>query len=140
LMAVMQRVNSITLNAGRLCLMGMSAEIIAIGPFSADIADALSYPAHYYANTRPGAVVITSLFSWMPGSSSSCDFARYLGISDPWDFNQHKIEPSGVDLAGLRSFLETLGNSEDSRDYGSEMLRFVRLRDRGFAFYFVPNG
>jgi len=92
--------------------MGMSAEIFAIGPFSADIADALSYPAEHYNNTRAGVPVVTSLFTYMPGSSSSREFAGLLGITDPWDFNQHKLRASVVDIAPLKTFFGTLHGSE----------------------------
>jgi len=115
----------------------MSAEILAIGPFSADIADALEYTAEHYARTRPGVTVFVSLFSVMPGSSTSHAFAEQLGIDDAWDFNQHKIEPARVDLDGLRAFLATLHESEE---YLPDIERFVRLRDKKFDFYFRPNG
>jgi len=117
--------------------MGMSAEILAIGPFSVDIADALEYPAEHYARTRPGVTVFAYLFSVMPGSSTSRSFAEKLGIDDAWDFNQHKIDPAGVDLEGLRAFLCTL---QDSADYLRDIPRFVRLREKKFDFFFRPNG
>ena len=117
--------------------MGMSAEILAIGPFSADIADALEYPADLYARTRPGVTVFAYLFSVMPGSSTSHTFAGHLGVDDAWDFNQHKIDPARVDLDALRAFLATL---HDSADYLPDVERFVRLRDKRFDFFFRPNG
>ena len=117
--------------------MGMSAEILAIGPFSADIAGALEYPADLYARTRPGVTVFAYLFSVMPGSSTSHAFAEHFGLDDAWDFNQHKIDPVRVDLDALRAFLGTL---EDSAHYLSNVERFVRLRDKKFDFFFRPNG
>jgi len=117
--------------------MGMSAEILAIGPFSAEIADALEYPAEQYARTRAGVAVFAYLFSVMPGSSTSHAFAEHLGIDNAWDFNQHRIDPAGVDLDRLRAFLGTL---QDSADYLKDIERFVRLRDKKFDFFFRPNG
>ena len=117
--------------------MGMSAEIIAIGPFSADIADALEYPADLYARTRPGVIVFAYLFSMMPGSSASQALAAQFGIDDAWDFNQHNIDPARVDLDALRGFLSTL---HEPQDYLADIDRFVRLRDKKFDFFFRPNG
>lgn len=62
--------------------MGMSADILAVGPYSDDIADALEYPREMYAQTKPGVPVVTSLFG-MFGSSMSREFASHLGITDP---------------------------------------------------------
>jgi hypothetical protein len=119
-----------------LSVMGMSAEIMAIGPFSADIADALEYPVETYARTRPGVTVFAYLFSVMPGSSTSRAFAEHLGIDDAWDFNQHKIDAGRVDLDALRAFIGPLLGPDSLAD----IERFVRLRDKGFEFFFRPNG
>jgi hypothetical protein len=117
--------------------MAMSADILAIGPFSADIAETLEYGSDRYVSTQPGVTVITYLFE-MPGTSSSYEFARLLGITDPWDFNQHKIDPWRVDLDGLRRFL--LGLHElDAEEYMSDLEHFQRLRERQFDFHFRLN-
>jgi hypothetical protein len=115
----------------------MSADILAIGPFSADIIDTLEYPDEFYAQTRPGVPVITYLFDYMPGSSTSREFATHLGITDPWDFNQHKIDALRVDLDALRGFLVGLHEPDV---YLSDLEFFVRLREKHFDFYFRPNG
>jgi hypothetical protein len=115
----------------------MSAEILAMGPFSVDIADALEYPANLYAGTRPGVTVFAYLFSMMPGSSTSHALAEHLGIGDAWDFNQHKIDPARANLDALRAFLGTL---DDSADFLRDVERFIRLRDKNFDFFFRPNG
>ena len=117
--------------------MGMSADVIAIGPFSEDIADVLGYPAEDYARTRPGVRVVTCLFAeGMSGTTTSRMLAERLGIDDPWDFNQHEFDPAGVDLDGLRAFL---GAMEYAEDYLPDIDRFRRLRDKGFAFFLRPN-
>jgi len=117
--------------------MGMSAEILAIGPFSKDVADILSYPANQYAGTRPGVSVVTHLFMYIDVNSACYDFAKCLGISDAWDFNQHKIDPAKVDLDALRRLLDTFVGGED---FVCDIDRFIRLRDNHFDFYFMPNG
>lgn len=107
--------------------MGMSADILAIGPFSADIVDTLEYPADFYSQTRPGVPVVTYLFDCMPGSSTSREFASHFGISDPWDFNQHKIDPFRVNSDALRRFLVEFHEPDV---YLRDLEFFVRLRDR----------
>jgi hypothetical protein len=85
----------------------------------------------HWATRRCGRFGITH------GSTASRAFASYLGITDPWDFNQHKLVPSNVDVDGLRAFLETLQGSEELM---SDLEAFLALRDAGFDFYFRPNG
>ena len=119
--------------------MGMLANILAIGPFSHDIADTLEYPAEFYASTRPGAPVIAYLFyGRMTGNTASSQFAAYLGITDPWDFNQHKVDPAWVDVDGLCSFLD--GFYEDENSLRGDSQSFLRLWEKRFDFYFRPNG
>ena len=76
--------------------MGMSAEIIAVGPFSPEVAGFLGYPARLYANTREGAIVTCRLFRIAEGSTLSRQLAALLGVSDAWDFNQHQIDRTMV--------------------------------------------
>lgn len=114
--------------------MGMCAVVIAIGPFSRSVADFLGYPAELFANTREGAVVTAHLFGILEGSGLSRQFALLLGISDPWDFNQHQIEPSSVDGAGLESFAEAYP------DYADDVGSLRALLSAGFALHFRPEG
>ena len=81
--------------------MGMFAEILAIGGFKPELAPRLEYPVGYYAGTEPGTIVIRTLFGIHEGSSASRRFAQFLGIDDPWDFNQHKIDAQRIDFDGL---------------------------------------
>ena len=118
--------------------MGMSADILAIGPFSTAVVAALEYPDDFYANTQPGVPVITYLFDFMPGSSTSREFASHLGITDAWDFNQHKVDPSRVNMDGLRLFLA--GLNEPDATYLRDLEFFQLLREQKFDFYFRPNG
>ncbi|MGK3990279.1 hypothetical protein WME99_44960 [Sorangium sp. So ce136] len=114
--------------------MGMCAEVIAVGSYSAGIADVLDYHRDRYATTREGAVVTRRLFGIGEGSGLSREFAALLGIMDPWDFNQHEIDPSRVDVPGLREFGRRYPDYED--DVGA----FEALCAAGFKFHFRPEG
>ncbi len=115
----------------------MFAEIVAIGPFCAEVADSLGYPIDVFKTTRNGTTVPTEPFGIVEGSGTSREFAKCLGITDPWDFNQHKIVPSKIDVEGLQKLLKTLRENED---YVRDLARLLVLRERGFEFFFRPNG
>lgn len=117
--------------------MGMAADLIAIGPFCREVESFLEYPAEFYAHTDEGTIVIHLLFGITHGSTASTAFAACLGITDPWDFNQHEVAPADVDLQKLRDFLLTL---QDGEDFLPDLEAFAALRAHGFAFYFRPNG
>jgi len=89
-----------------------------------------------YKNTPTGAPVLRELFA-MEGSDSSIKLARLLGISDVWDFDQHKIEARDVDIEGLRAFFGELEFADEMLD---NLATFKLLRDDGFDFYFRPIG
>lgn len=117
--------------------MSLCADIVAWGPYSPDIADYLEYPRDVYRSTKSGALVITELFGIVEGSSASKRFASLLGISDVWDFNQHKLDPEKIDAAALRLLFQEL----DKRDaYVKDLDALLTLRDHGFHFIFRPNG
>ncbi|MEG3998075.1 hypothetical protein, partial [Microcoleus sp. SVA1B1] len=122
------------LNSGVRCHMGMSAELIAIGPYSEEISEFLDYRAKYYSKIQPGAIVTRRLFGIVEGSTLSREFAALIGISDPWDFNQHKVLLSRLDNEGLRRF------SEIYSDYAQDYKAFEALRYAGFEFHFRPEG
>jgi hypothetical protein len=117
--------------------MGMAADIIAIGPFSLAVVACLEYPPEHYKGTREGSPVIAQLFGITHGSSASREFARCLGITDPWDFNQHKINPLAIKREPLRAFFSSL---HDGDDFLRDLERLLVMRDEGFEFYFRPNG
>ncbi len=114
--------------------MGIYAEIIAIGPFSKDIIEYLEYGADCYSHTKEGAIVSQTLFGIVEGSSLSAEFAEILGISNPWDFNQHKIVNDDIDFKLLRKFINVYG------DYERDALKLEVLSKKGFDLHFVPNG
>jgi len=114
--------------------MGMCAQLVAIGPFSQEIACWLSYRAELYANTRHGTVVTHYLFGIGEGSTLSRQFAGLVGISDPWDFNQHQIDTSAVDWVGLKAF------AADYPHYDEDVEALAALSKAGFTFHFRPEG
>ncbi len=97
----------------------------------------LQYPPEFYESTTDGSPVIVDLFGVVEGTHVGREFAAHLGISDVWDFGQHKIDSNRADLASLRSLLGTLGDHEK---YLHDLERFERLRDLGYDFYFRPGG
>ena len=108
--------------------MGMNAEVIAIGTFQRSIVPYLQYPKEYYVNTRDGVRIAETVFFVESGSSESRQLAAGFGV-DPWDFNQHELDPARADIELLREM------------FGDEMVRsFEGLRDAGFSFFFLPNG
>ena len=112
----------------------LSGAITALGGFRSEIADLLDYPAGYYHTTPPDTPVHAQLFG-IDGTEATTEFARLLGISDPWDFNQHRVDPGRIDVGGLRAFL---GGLEGSADWLRQVESLVKLRDAGFVFYFRP--
>lgn len=114
--------------------MGMFAEIIAIGPFSPEVAGFLGYPSGLFANTKDGAVVTCRLFGIAEGSTLSRQFAALLGVADPWDFNQHEVDRSMINVPGLEAF------GQQYPDYEADVQALKALLSAGFAFHFRPEG
>lgn len=112
----------------------MSAEIIAIGPFSQEVAGCLGYPARLFTNTKSGAIVTCHLFGIVEGSTLSRHFSLLFGISDPWDFNQHQVDRNRVDVAGLEAF------GRQYPDYEADVEALKVLLKAGFDFHFRPEG
>ena len=76
--------------------MGMDADVIAIGPFKAEIKDYLDYPPHYYDEVPDGTKVLSTLFPCV-GVDQSNNLAEIFGF-DAWDFSKHLIDCSKIDL------------------------------------------
>jgi hypothetical protein len=114
--------------------MGMSAEIIAIGPFTNAVAELLDYRSELYAATLEGAIVSRRLFGIAEGSTVSREFAENFGINDPWDFNQHRIDSAKIDFVGLKKF------SEIYDEYADEIRILEVLVKSGFELHFRPEG
>ena len=114
--------------------MGMCAEIIAIGRFSRSVVQLMDYRPELYEATQEGARVTRRLFGVSEGSSVSREFAALLGVMDPWDFNEHMVDNTRIDEAGLRKF----GRRYQHYDEDVEIL--LALRDANFEFHFRPEG
>jgi hypothetical protein len=106
--------------------MGMSAKIMAIGPFSKELMEHLEYPPKFYSDTNDGAPIIRFLFEVYEGSSRSQELAGCFGI-EAWNFNQHHLDPYQADIDKLRSMFD-----ED------EVEDFLAFRTANFDF--LPNG
>jgi len=110
-------------------VVGLDAELIAIGPFSRKLDDLqlLDYATHYYDKVAPGAPIITRLLQ-----CNTSDQSRYLAGCfgfDALDFSRHHVDPMAADIDRLRREFD---------EY--EVDRFLKLRELGFQFYYVPNG
>lgn len=105
-------------------------EVIALGPFRREIGDCLMYGAERYAGTRPGTPVVASMLD-VDGEELVARVAAGLGISDPWDFNQHAFTIDQVDGQALRALFTPL---EDAADYLADVSRMIRLGMAGFQF------
>lgn len=114
--------------------MGMFAEILAIGKFNQSIVNYLEYPEDFYKDTKDDVAVLVGLFGIREGSSLSREFAALLGLTDPWDFNQHKLDPKHFDKNGLNQWVNIYG------DYKEDLKALFALADEEFEFYFLPNG
>ncbi|MDR2920150.1 MAG: hypothetical protein LBV72_12395 [Tannerella sp.] len=114
--------------------MGMCAELIAVGPYTKNIIDVLEYPKEMYINLNNGSIITVRLFGISEGSSLSREFAELLGISDAWDFNQHKIINEKINIEKLRKFVEVY------KEYAEDLNKLIKLKDSGFEFHFRPEG
>ena len=112
--------------------MGMCATLIAIGPFSKDLTGIIDYPEESCLEANEGVFFAYELFGISEGSSLSRESASCLGISDPWDFNQHKIINKNINMEALLKF--------SIRYYAKDFLIFKKLHDSGFEFHFRPEG
>jgi hypothetical protein len=102
----------------------LTAEILAIGPFSAAIAPFLPYSSERYEGVPEGTPVIATIIDTYRDTEQTFELAACFGV-DPWDFNAHApLDPARVDL-------EALGALDDAAREP-----FERLRDAGFVFYF----
>ncbi len=112
----------------------MFAEVIAIGPFTKDIINHLEYSESDYKETQEGAIINLTLFGIGEGTTVGLEFAKCLGISNGWDFNQHKIDNSKIDENALRKFVSRY------TDYDEDVEHLLALKEKGFEFHFAPNG
>lgn len=118
--------------------MVMCAEILAIGPFTPALVAHYEYPAERYSKTHEGVPIVSRLFGIMEGTSAGIEFARALGIADPLDFNQHKIQLEKIDFESLEQVLSTLSGWHDD-DYAKHLAALKQFAAHKYDLYFIPN-
>jgi hypothetical protein len=116
--------------------MGMSAEVLMVGPFSRALMPFLSGPPEAYRALRDGIVIVERLAPMSPGSSTGHALAAALGI-DAWKDDSLDFQPGHVDRNALRAALSTW---VPDRLVEAAMARFDACADAGFSFYFLANG
>jgi hypothetical protein len=79
--------------------MGLDAQVIAIGPFSTDIASALEYGEQRYAAVPIGATVVSTVFL-AATTDESVALAAAFGVG-AFEMGKHKLDPKNADLGAL---------------------------------------
>ena len=111
--------------------MSMNSMILAIGPFSKDIAKYLVYPEDYYSDTKEGTLVNAEFFNCV-STTQSCELAEALGITDPYDFNQYHIQTKRqINKLKLRELFIW--------DWEEDYKGLVKLLKKGFTLLYCPN-
>jgi hypothetical protein len=106
--------------------MGLDAQVIAIGPFSADIASALEYDVSFYTSVEQGTPVVSNIF--IAGTSSvSHELAAAFGVN-AMDLGKHRLNPEHANIAKL---IEVFGKDN--------VEQFQCLAHNGFSFFYLPN-
>ena len=106
--------------------MGLDAQVIAIGPYSGEIATSLEYGVHFYKDVAPGAIVVTNVF--VAGTSdASHKLAEAFGVG-AMELGKHRLDPSCANIAALS---EVFGEQDAQQ--------FQRLARAGFTFFYLPN-
>ncbi len=117
--------------------MALCVAVLAIGPFRRALVSHYEYPGGHYSNTQDGVPVVRELFGILEGTRTGTEFAQMLGISNPWDFNQHKIHPQNIDFAALRALLSPF---EYADDYLRDLDALQAFASEGYDLYFLPHG
>jgi len=106
--------------------MGLDARVIAIGPYSDAVSNALEYGSAGYADVTPGAVVVSNIFI-AETSESSRRLALAFGVGE-MELGKHKLDPGRACIALLT---EIFGEFN--------VAQFQCLAGHGFSFYYLPN-
>lgn len=114
--------------------MGLCADLIGFGPYKESIIDHLEYDIDCYSGTKEDTIISVALFGIYEGTSLSREFALCLGITDTWDFNQHKLNPTIIDKDRVKEF------GRKYADYAEDSESLLILMENKFEFYFRPNG
>ena len=107
--------------------MGLDAQVIAIGPFSTDIASALEYGERRYEGVPSGATVVSTVFL-AATTEESVALAAAFGVG-AFEMGKHRLAAQKGDIGRLT---ELFGEA-DARN-------FQRLAASGFEFFYMPNG
>ena len=116
--------------------MGMSAEILALGPFDPALVPHLTHPPERYARVRPGALLLEPVTPATPGSTCGHELAEAVGAT-AWDFDTHALDVARIDWDAMRV---ALGRFLDAAAVDPIIDRFRALAAAGFRFWFRPNG
>jgi hypothetical protein len=106
--------------------MGLDAQVIAIGTFSAEIASALEYDVSFYSNVERGTTIVSNVFI-ASTSDASHELAAAFGVS-AMDFGSHKLNSECANIAKL---IEVFGKNN--------VEQFQCLARNGFSFFYLPN-
>jgi len=106
--------------------MGLSSNVLAIGPFKENIIDCMYYDSKKYLNIFEGTIVVVPYLFSCNSSSDSFTLAKLLGV-DVWNFNTHHIIFDKIDWKLLKVF-----NIEDSK-------KIEKLLENNFNLFFLPN-
>jgi len=104
----------------------MDAQVIAIGPFSTEVASALEYGENFYAGVVSGATVVTNVFIAATPDASH-QLAAAFGVA-AMDLGRHKLDPGNADIPKL---IDGFGENN--------VLQFQCLARNGFSFFYLPN-
>ena len=116
--------------------MGMSAEVLMVGPFSRALVPFLSGPPEAYRVLRDGAVIVERLAPMSVGSSTGHALAAALRI-DAWKDDTLDFQPGQADRNALRA---SLSRWLPGPVVEAAMARFDACAAAGFTFYFRANG
>jgi hypothetical protein len=116
--------------------MGMSAEILALGPFNPSLVLHLPRPPELYSRVPVGALLLEPVVPQTPGSTTGRALAASVGAS-AWDFDTHALDPDRFDWPALQLALASYLPDPEV------LIILARLRaliTAGFRFWFQPNG
>lgn len=113
--------------------MSMDAFVLAVGPFKRGFEHYMPYESENYDSVPDGCTVVTTFFQCST-TSQSRSLAALLGITDPWDFTQHKIDPSKVDLENIKVLFDY------DEDICFDCEGFAALAEAGFIILYCPEG
>jgi len=106
--------------------MGLDAQLIAIGPYSAGVISALEYGEDFYSDVEPGAIVVSNVF--VAGTSdASHKLADAFGVG-AMELGKHKLEAGRANIDAL---IDVFGEQN--------VAQFQCLVRHGFNFFYLPN-